>query len=81
MEDHRCDPDCDGWGVFDCDGGEDPRIEIERCDDCARFKDDDEARAHVARLVDRMIDAYLLYVDDAGNVKLRHVNRGEGEGG
>ena len=35
-----CSPDCLGWDVFDCD---DRPAEIQRCDDCDRFEDDEEA--------------------------------------
>ena len=38
----RCDPECQGYGAFTVD--RDPGDEIERCDECARFDDDDGAR-------------------------------------
>jgi hypothetical protein len=41
-----CDRQCPGWGVENPDGGPN----IQRCDSCARFVDDDAAREHVRRL-------------------------------
>jgi hypothetical protein len=38
-----CSPGCPGWDVFN-------GSEIQRCDECRRFADDDEAIAHVAGL-------------------------------
>lgn len=32
-EDHRCDPKCPGWGIFDTEQ-EGRDLEIERCDEC-----------------------------------------------
>lgn len=34
-----CNPDCEGYAVFNSD-------HIERCDECNRFADDDEAALH-----------------------------------
>lgn len=42
---HPCDPGCPGWGVFNENG------EIQRCDECNRFADDDEAIQHVSHLM------------------------------
>lgn len=68
-----CDPNCDGWAVFECDGSEDPRTEIQRCDACDRFEDDDAAAAHVANLVGQLVGGELLYVhEDRGEVELRN---------
>lgn len=39
-----CSPGCPGWCLMESGRG----TELQRCDDCARFKDDNEARA-VAR--------------------------------
>jgi hypothetical protein len=39
-----CSPGCPGWGWFNDE-------EIQRCDDCAIFDDDDDAREHVAGCV------------------------------
>ena len=36
----QCSPGCPGWAVFNGN-------EIQRCDACARFEDDDEAITHV----------------------------------
>ena len=38
---YPCSPGCPGWGVFNENG------EIQRCDECNRFADDDEAIQHV----------------------------------
>ena len=43
-----CSPGCPGWAVFNGN-------EIQRCDACARFKDDDAAIEHVLRLERREI--------------------------
>jgi len=40
-----CDPSCPGWGWFNS-------RQIQRCDSCDVFADDDEARAHVAECED-----------------------------
>lgn len=39
----ECDPGCPGWAVFN-------HREIQRCDTCRRFEDDEEAVAHVQKL-------------------------------
>lgn len=45
-----CSPGCRGWGVFLTFGRDDgDREEIERCDKCAIFEDDNAAEAHVLR--------------------------------
>lgn len=46
-DEDRCSPRCPGWGVFFVE--REPGFEIERCDECARFVDDDEAIDHVLR--------------------------------
>ena len=38
-----CDPYCLGWAVFERQGSEMPGFDIERCDDCGLYADDDEA--------------------------------------
>lgn len=35
----RCSPDCKGWAVFEARGF----LEIERCDECDAFEEDDDA--------------------------------------
>ncbi len=37
-----CSPGCRGWAIFDRDG-EMPGFDVERCDDCGLFANDDEA--------------------------------------
>lgn len=48
----RCSPECEGWDWFDTPFGR----EIERCDDCDRFADDDEALAYVKDLMAKIAD-------------------------
>ena len=38
-----CDPNCLGWAVFERQGSEMPGFDIERCDDCGMYADDDDA--------------------------------------
>jgi hypothetical protein len=38
-----CSPGCRGWDLFDTEHGQ----EVERCDDCRTFDDDEDAREHV----------------------------------
>ena len=47
-----CSPGCPGWAVFNGN-------EIQRCDVCARFKDDDAAIEHVIQIERREIRAQL----------------------
>lgn len=42
-----CCVDCPGWAIFDVN--REPGREVERCDECDRFCDDDEATDHVLR--------------------------------
>jgi len=44
-----CSPGCPGWLVSGVD--RDPGEEIEKCDECGRFTDDDEAVAHMVTLL------------------------------
>lgn len=51
-----CSPRCPGWFLGDYD--DERGTSIQRCDDCARFKDDDEARAFPAAR--RALAAHLV---------------------
>lgn len=42
-----CSPGCQGYDAFVVD--RDPGMELERCDDCARFVDDDTAAVQFVR--------------------------------
>jgi len=48
----KCSPECDGWGLFDTGSG----TEIERCDECARFDDDESAAAHAVPIIQRGLE-------------------------
>lgn len=42
---HTCCPSCPGWGWFNGD-------EVQRCDECGRFADDEEALTHLQGCAD-----------------------------
>jgi hypothetical protein len=44
----QCSPTCRGWDLFDREGSTLPGCDIEACDDCGLFADDDEALAAAA---------------------------------
>jgi hypothetical protein len=48
-----CDPSCPGWAVFEVEApsgwGMEPRLEIQRCDTCDRYPDDEGARQSALR--------------------------------
>lgn len=48
--DSQCSPGCPGWAVFNGN-------EVQRCDACGRFADDDEAIEHVKNIEQQVIDA------------------------
>jgi hypothetical protein len=37
----------EGWGIFDCDGSDNGRWQLQRVDEDEKFPSDDEAWAHV----------------------------------
>lgn len=43
----RCCEECQGYGLFTVDRP--PFLELQRCDSCDRFKDDDEAAVQFTR--------------------------------
>ncbi len=50
----HCDPECLGWLVADCDVPLPPGWDhVQRCDECGRFVNDDEAARHVSLLARR----------------------------
>jgi hypothetical protein len=40
----RCEESCDGWDIFETTSH---KATIQRCDDCQRFSNDEEARRYV----------------------------------
>jgi len=55
------DADCPGWAVFTVD--REPGAEIEKCDCCGRFNDDDEALEHVLRSLFPLAACDCLYAE------------------
>jgi hypothetical protein len=54
---HQCSPSCHGWSLVLRDGGALPGYEIQRCDDCARFENDDDALGGaIAWILDRLAE-------------------------
>lgn len=42
----------EGWGIFDCDGSENGRWQLQRCDEMGVFNSDADAWAHVVAQAD-----------------------------
>lgn len=43
-----------GWDIFDCDGSDNGRVQLCRCDEAEVFEDDNAVWAHVWRLADEV---------------------------
>jgi hypothetical protein len=58
---HQCSPTCRGWDLCDRDGSALPGYDIEACDDCGLFANDDALEAAVTWMLERLSE-----VDGAG---------------
>jgi len=64
---HQCSETCRGWDLFDREGSELPGHDIEACDACSLFSDDDAALdAAIAWIHERLAEIARVGESDAG---------------